>query len=123
MPESEDVEGLGQVPPWVLRVVRDLAETKNGVRYLESGVNELKAKVDLFITRAEYQERHKELQVEVEDLKTKRVDPLWEAHNRTAGEVDAQRKSTNLYRWIFGAAISLLGLWTVLHAGGITIHL
>lgn len=124
MSEGDELDGLsGNVPPWVLRVVRDLAETKAGVTTLSADMLEVRAKLDIFVTRSEYTERHTEIRRELTDLREQSVKPLWDQYNVTKGEVLAQQRSATRARWVIGTILTVLGLIELVNSSGIHVTL
>lgn len=115
MPAEDPAAGLGgDVPGWAVRMVRDIAETRGVVNAVKEDVGEIRIKVDHFITRDEYAPAHREL--------SEKVDKLWDRANTHDGALDQQRRNAFIFRWVFGAAVGLLGVWVALHTGGVSIH-
>lgn len=120
MAEDEDVTtGLTNVPPWVLRLVRDLAETKSDVKNLVRGQGEIAIRLDTFTTKSE----HLEFIKRFEDVVSNRIDPLWNHYQQEVGSEKQRRRTENLWRWGLATALTALTLFVMAKTGGIHIQL
>lgn len=109
------------VPPWAVRLIGDASATKATVEQIAPVVTETRQKIEGLVTRDEYNSRHNEVVEKVSKLEAERVNPLWDAHQQTAGEVRAQARSSRAWRYGFTAAIALLTLWVAFHTGHVNI--
>lgn len=81
------------VPGWAVKLIADVAETRESVRNMAPEVTEVRRKIEGFVTRAEYESRHSELAKQIEKL---------------SRESQQRQGAVRVWRYIYGAALAVL---------------
>jgi hypothetical protein len=122
MPESSAPRA--NIPGWAVGIYETLGEIRAEMATVRAlvtvtgeNVNGMYAESKRYLTRDEYDQRHIELQQEIRRLQQelnstseRRINPLWDSHNETKGEVKANARSNNTWRYFLSLAVAIVGV-------------